>query len=166
MAPAGSPEHVGSALRHRRELVQVSLQDIIDTAGAGHVADVKWIEGAVDPSLRRIMWHYAWVATAAERRGTWKELPYAQRQQWYDTALDESLWQAAVSVRSTRLWWWGRLHERGANGAVCFVCGQKIEIYDAGRPMSNPIRIKLMTHRALHSVAGTPAARSYQVKAA
>lgn len=159
-------EHVGAALRHRRELVQVSLQDIIDVAGAGHVADVKWIESAVDPSMRRVMWHYAWVMTAAERRGTWAELPYAQRQQWYDTALDEALWHAAVAARPTRLWWWGRSHERGSNGAVCFVCGEKIETYDAGRPMSTPIRIKLMTHRAKHSAAGTPAPRSYAPKAA
>lgn len=165
--PAPAPaEHVGSALRHRRELVAVSLGDIIKMVGHGHVADVKWIESANEPSLLRVKWHYGWVSQAAERRGTWTELPYAQRQQWYDTALDEALWQAARTAVGSRHWWWGRAQNQGRGGAMCYVCNEWICTYDYGRAMSNPVRETLMAHRAKHSAAGTPVARLYASKAA
>jgi len=166
MPGTAAAEHVGSALRHRRELLAVSLADIINVAGHGHVADVKWIESAIDPSVRRILWHYGWVSQAAELRGTWTEIPYAQRQQWYDTALDEALWTAARQKVGSRHWWWGRGHARGTAGAMCYVCDTWIATYDSGRAMSNPIRAELMAHRSKHSAAGTPAPRHYDVKAA
>lgn len=166
MSPTALSEHVGAALKRRRELVSVSLHDIIEVAGHGHVSDVKWIESADQPSLRRVLWHYGWVTTAAQSRGTWEQLPYAQRQQWYDTDLDLALHTAAAAKVNTRLWWWGRSQSQGRNGAMCYICEQWIETYDAGRPMSAPVRVKLMAHRSTHRAADTPAPRPYQPKAA
>jgi len=154
-------EHVGTALQTRRKLVLVSLDDVIRVAGAGHVADLKWIETADHPSLRRIKWHYAWVQQAATARGTWRELPYAQRSQWYDTGLDEALWETVRTRVPSRAWWWGRGGSKGKTGAVCFVCGAWIYSYDAANQMSGPARIALMAHRATHPVAGLPAPRLY-----
>lgn len=166
MPEPDTSEHVGKALKARRMLVSVSLEDVIKTAGAGHVADLKWIESADHPSTRRILWHYGWVGQAAQERGTWAGLPYAQRQQWYDTDLDAALWDTARREQPARTWWWGRGHTQSRNGAQCYVCGTWIYTYDAGRAMHNPARLALMAHRATHRVAGIPAARTYETKAA
>jgi len=159
MAPSEMTEHVGRALLARRQLVTVSLEDMGRAAGPGNIPDIRWMENAPEPSHRRVCWHYGWVATVAQERNTWRTLPYARRQQWYDTDLDLALTEAAKATAVQRDWWWGQGRLQGRRGAVCYVCAVWIYTYDVGRPMSNPARDALMAHRATHTLAGIPAPR-------
>lgn len=159
MPPLLQAEHVGHALKMRRLLLGVDLIEIIQAAGMGHASDIRWTENALEPSQARVRWYHTWLTAAAKDRPAYVELPYAQREQWYDTPLDDALWHEAMRTNRQVAWWWGRSKGRGITGAWCRVCSEMIVPYDAGAGMSHPARVAVMQHRTKHTMAGIAPAR-------
>jgi hypothetical protein len=152
-------EHVGRALKARRELLGVTHEQMIAIAGAVRAADIRWIENAQKPSLQRVRWYFGWMSEVAKSTDAWGKIPYAQREQWYDTALDDALWRQAMRDNRTVAWWWGRARNKGRAGAWCYLCQDMVYPYDSNRGMSLPARRAIMHHRTTHPVPGVPQAR-------
>lgn len=151
-------EHVGHALRVRRELLGVTLDEMIESSGYATKFDLKWTESAPAPTMARVRYFDATLRTVAQGLLAWLTLPYAQREQWYDTDLDEALWREAMRAHRKISWWWGATKSRGQTGAWCYLCEDMVHSYDAGRPMTLTARGAIMAHRATHSAAGVASA--------
>lgn len=147
-------EHVGRALRARRVALGLTLRDLIHTAVDVAAFDLKWTENAPEPSVKRVHYYDSLLRRTALDLDAWKAMPYAQREQWYDTDLDDALWHSAMVASRRVSWWWGASKSRGMTGAWCYLCENMVHTYDAGRPMTHTARCAIMAHRGQHPVVG------------
>lgn len=147
-------EHIGRGLRARREALGLTRRDMANHNAFINQTGLRFIENAPAASLWRVR-HYDEVLRAlAADTPAWLAMPYARREQWYDTVLDARLWQQAMADRPRVIWWWGTSRSRGALGAWCHLCDELVHPYDAGRPMTHRARTAIMAHRTVHPVAG------------
>ena len=151
--------HIGRALTAHRESFGIERAELMANCAPGEDNYLRWTERAAKPSILRINWWHYLFSMALEN----KDMPVAPavgwREQWWANEHDTRLFQQATRERKGVQWWWSPRRTDDGNGALCYVCGNLITTFDVARPVTPPVRISVMEHRAAHIIAaGRPAA--------
>lgn len=144
------PGHVGKLLAGHRDALGLSVEQLGAELGTRGTNQVFNIEHHHQPSYAEIEHHHQGLMEAFVHAGTPKPIGLARREQWWATASDMALWQAAAEANPPVNWWWGTRNGESGRGAWCNLCSELIHGYDSGRGMTKRARMGVMTHRLLH----------------
>lgn len=151
--------HIGRAIVAHREQFGITAADLIVNCGPGEDNYLRWTERASRPSMLRLNWWHFLFSMALETKELTVSPAVGWREQWWANEHDTALFQAATRERKGVQWWWAPRRTSEGNGALCYVCGNLIHLFDVARPVTPPVRISVMEHRAQHIIAaGKPAA--------
>jgi len=142
--------HIGRALVAHRETFALTLADLIANAAPGEDNYLRWTERAVRPSVMRLNWWHFLMTEAFENADPPRVAPVGMREQWWCNEHDDALWHEAMKARRSIGWWWSPRRTKEGSGALCYVCDALIAPFDAARPVTPPVRIAVMEHRAWH----------------
>lgn len=156
--------HIGRALIAHRETFALTLTDLMANCGPGEDNYLRWVERAARPSVLRLNWWHFLLSEAFENADPPRVAPTGLREQWWANEHDDALWKTAMIGRRSITWWWSPRRTRDGNGALCYVCDDLIATFDVARPVTPPVRIAVMEHRARHIQASPNAAADQREK--
>ena len=142
--------HVGALLAGHREQLGLTVEQVGAELGRRGTSQVWNIEHLPRPDYAQIEHHHQAVLEAFVHGGNPKPIGLARREQWWATAADMALWQAAASLNPPVNWWWGTRSAAGERGAWCNLCQELLHGYDSGRGMTRRARMAVMEHRLRH----------------
>lgn len=145
--------HIGRALINHREGFGVTLADLIANAAPGEDNYLRWTERAARPSVLRLNWWHYLFSMALENKEMTVTPAVGWREQWWANEHDTRLHTQAMRERKGVQWWWQPRRTSEGNGALCYVCGDLIHLFDVARPVTPPVRVSVMEHRAQHIIA-------------
>jgi hypothetical protein len=144
------PGHVGHLLKGHRDALGVTVEQLGRELGRRGTAIAFHIEHQATPSYAEVEHHHQGLIEAYLTAGTPKPIGLARREQWWATAADMALWQAAAAENPPVNWWWGTRSGADGRGAWCNLCSLIVHGYDSGRGMTRRARMGVMAHRLEH----------------
>lgn len=151
--------HIGRALIKHRETWGIPLAELIANAAPGEDNYLRWTERAARPSILRLNWWHFLFSMALENADLVVPPVVGLREQWWANEHDTVLLQTAMRTRKGVQWWWQPRRSKDGNGALCYVCDELICTFDVARPVTPPVRVAVMEHRAQHIIAAGRAPR-------
>jgi hypothetical protein len=152
--------HIGRLLAGHREAMGISQTQLGRELGHRGTYRAQHIENQALPAYEEVEEHHQGLIEAFMVAGSPKGYSLARREQWWATATDLAMWQAASEINPPVVWWWGTRGTTGERGAYCNLCQALIHGYDSGRGMTRRARLGVMAHRLRHIHAltdtGTP----------
>lgn len=142
--------HVGKLLAEHRDAIGISLAELASCLGKHGLRVAHKIENHPLPSYGEVEDHHQALLECFPLYGGPKPMSLARREQWWATAADVAMWQAAAEANPPVQWWWGTRGLTGERGAYCNLCQSLIHGYDSGRGMTRRARIAVMHHRLKH----------------
>lgn len=156
--------HIGRALIAHREAFALTLADLIANTAPGEDNYLRWTERAARPSVLRLNWWHFLFTEALANADPPRVGPVGMREQWWTNEHDDALWHQAKNNRRTVSWWWNPRRTGDGYGAMCYVCQRLIVPFDASRPVTPPVRVAVMEHRAAHITNTAPPMRDEREK--